>query len=112
MNTAEGRRGGGGEESEDEGYEIDEVRDSSKWSWKRPMKALRRELSGDGLGRDGLGREGAWGTGTRLERLVIHPDNWYCNRPPLSLFVCLKIIRYSENRLNTYFFSYISCGTR
>uniref|UniRef100_A0A2N9EF47 Ion transport domain-containing protein n=1 Tax=Fagus sylvatica TaxID=28930 RepID=A0A2N9EF47_FAGSY len=77
MNTAGGRRGGGGEESEDEGYEIDEVRDSSKWSWKRPMKALRRELSGDGLGRDGLGREGAWSTGTRLERLVIHPDNCF-----------------------------------
>ena len=91
MNTAEGRRGGVGEESEDEGYEIDEVRDSSKWSWKRPMKALRRELSGDGLGRDGLGREGAWGTGTRLERLVIHPDNWYCNRPPLSLSLSFTV---------------------
>jgi hypothetical protein len=94
MNTAGGRRGGGGEESEDEGYEIDEVRDSSKWSWKRPMKALRRELSGDGLGRDGLGREGAWSTGTRLERLVIHPDNWYCNRPPLSLSLTLCVYMF------------------
>jgi hypothetical protein len=63
-----GRRGG--DESEDEGCEVE---GSRKASWKRNLAAvLGRELSfGGGLGRDGAP------TGNRWERFIIHPDNWY-----------------------------------
>jgi len=74
-----GRRGGGGDESEDEGYVVGELGDhSGKLSWKRHMALFRRELStGSRLLRDGSR------PGSRWERFLIHPDYWYV--PSLSL---------------------------
>jgi hypothetical protein len=84
-----GRRGGGDDESEDEGYEVEELRDSGKLSWKRHLALFRRELSfGSGLGRD------ASRTGSRWDRFIIHPDKWYVYMHHLflslshSLLVC------------------------
>ncbi|KAM3703026.1 hypothetical protein ACJW31_04G066200 [Castanea mollissima] len=61
----EGRRRGG-EESE-EGYEVE------KLTWKRPFKALIGEMNVSGIGGDPTSSSG----GSRLQRFVIHPDNWW-----------------------------------
>lgn len=72
----EGRRRGG-EESEDEGYEVE------KLTWKRPFKALIGEMSVSGIGGDPASSS----EGSRLQRFVIHPDNWYHS---LSLFISYR----------------------
>jgi hypothetical protein len=81
-----GRRGGGGDESEDEGYVVGELGDhSGKLSWKKHMALFRRELStGSRLLRDGSR------PGSRWERFLIHPDYWYV--PSLSLSLSLTCV--------------------
>ena len=72
MNIEGSRRGG--EESEEEGYEVEKV------TWKRPFKALLREMSVSGIG----GEPTSSSEGSRLQRFVIHPENWYLY---ISLFI-------------------------
>ena len=85
----EGRRRGG-EESEDEGYEVEKV------TWKRPFKALLREMSVSGIGGDPASNS----EGSRLQRFVIHPDNWYlCISLFLSLSVLVCVFLWTQMRL-------------
>lgn len=82
--------GGGGAESEDEGqYELRE----SKSSWKRNLSLLKREVSYRSFGarRD---REGP--SGSRWQRFIIHPENWYTMQAlflssSTSLCACVRV---------------------
>lgn len=85
----EGRRRGG-EKSEDEGYEVE------KLTWKRPFKALIGEMSVSGIGGDPASSS----EGSRLQRFVIHPDNWYHSFSlSLSLTVLVCVFLWTEMRL-------------
>lgn len=85
----EGRRRGG-EESEDGGYEVE------KLTWKRPFKALIGEMSVSGIGGDPASSS----EGSRLQRFVIHPDNWYHSFSlSLSLTVLVCVFLWTEMRL-------------
>ena len=77
MNIEGSRRGG--EESEEEGYEVEKV------TWKRPFKALLREMSVSGIGGDPASSS----EGSRLQRFVIHPENWYLY---ISLFLSRSVL--------------------
>ncbi|KAG6619781.1 hypothetical protein I3842_Q081600 [Carya illinoinensis] len=77
-----GRGSGGGDindQSEDEGYEVDQkLRDSSKrYSWKGNLASLKRELSISTAFSGTLGRDQRSGYGSRWDRFVIRPDNWW-----------------------------------
>jgi hypothetical protein len=95
MNSRGRRRGeGGGDESssEDEGYELGEAGEYAGkcCSWKSHLGLLKREMStGSKLLRDGSQ------SGTRWQRLIIHPDYWYVHylvSPlPLSLYLFLYL---------------------
>ncbi|KAF5445562.1 hypothetical protein F2P56_034608 [Juglans regia] len=81
--TGRGSGGGGGDindQSEDEGYEIDQkrLRDSSKrYSWKGNLASLKRELSLSTAFSGPLGRDQRSTNGSRWDRFVIRPDNWW-----------------------------------
>lgn len=88
----ERRRGKEEEESEDDDgdqfEDEDEIRASRRKWWRRALSLFRRRETGEGsthqrFGRDTVTSESRVAT-SFLDRLVIHPDNWY-GTPIISL---------------------------